>query len=103
MTNVNFFANTETDNGQAKKLYVTDLSIRVHKINYKSECNFTKKLNVHSWKKTKMVSLPATLYRWVRAILLYVPIHCIGTYNNIALTNRYRCTLFFGKHYRERN
>ena len=28
-------------------------------------------------------------YRWVGAILLLVPIHCIGTYNSIALTHWY--------------
>ena len=27
-------------------------------------------------------------YRWVRAILLWVPIYCIGTHNSIALTHR---------------
>ena len=30
-----------------------------------------------------------TTYRLVRAIPLYVPIDCIGTYNSIALTYRY--------------
>ena len=29
------------------------------------------------------------LYRWVTAILLKVPIQCIGTYNSIVLTHRY--------------
>ena len=32
-------------------------------------------------------SMPRT-NRWVGAILLQVPIHCIDTYNNIALTRR---------------
>ena len=29
------------------------------------------------------------VFRWVRAILLLVPIHCIGTYNDIALTHQF--------------
>ena len=30
-------------------------------------------------------------YRWLSAVLLYVPIPCMGTYNSIALTYRYVC------------
>ena len=29
------------------------------------------------------------MHRWVRAVLLYVHTHCIGTYNSIALTARH--------------
>jgi hypothetical protein len=36
------------------------------------------------------------IYRWVRAILLQIPIQYIGTYNSIAVTHRYIDLHFIG-------
>ena len=36
-------------------------------------------------------------YRWLRAILLYVPIRCIGTYKSIALNHRYVSDISMGE------
>ena len=45
------------------------------------ECNYSPLLDVDR------------IYKWVRAIMLKVPIQCIGTYNSIALIHRYKpCT-----------